>query len=114
MSRSNRGFQEGHWRHLHEGPQYLDGWKATILVARDSDRSDNWLTVAFATSDLTARGVDSDAYKECSDLAVEARVPVSRRSAHATVELHLFLHFHESEFLILTASTKIGIHSKPL
>ena len=76
-------FQEGHWRHLHEGPQYLDGWKATILVARDSDRSDSWLTVAFATSDLTARGVDSDAYRECSDLSVEARVPVSRVDACA-------------------------------
>lgn len=47
-------------------------------MARDSDRSDSWLTVAFATSDLTARGVDSDAYKECSELPVAARVPVSR------------------------------------
>ena len=71
--------QEGNWRHLHEEPQYLDGWKATILVARDGDHSDNWLTVAFATSDLTARGVDSDAYKECSDLPVASRAPVSLR-----------------------------------
>ena len=52
-------------------------------MARDSDRSDSWLTVAFATSDLTARGVDSDAYRECSDLSVEARVPVSRVDACA-------------------------------
>ncbi|CAM9209584.1 unnamed protein product [Hapterophycus canaliculatus] len=63
------GVEEGHWRHLHEDPQYLDGWKATVLVARDSEQSDFWLTVAFATSDLTARGVDSDAYRECSELA---------------------------------------------
>ncbi|CAM9763265.1 unnamed protein product [Pylaiella littoralis] len=67
--------EEGHWRHLHEDPQYLDGWKATVLVARDSDQSDYWLTVAFATSDLTARGVDSDAYRECFELPVAERLP---------------------------------------
>ncbi|CAM9102436.1 unnamed protein product [Scytosiphon promiscuus] len=67
--------EEGHWRHLHEDPQYLDGWKATVLVARDSDHADFWLTVAFATSDLTARGIDSDAYRECSELPVENRSP---------------------------------------
>lgn len=69
--------QEGNWRHLHEDPQYLDGWKATVLVTRDSDQSDYWLTVAFATSDLTARGVDSDAYRECFELPVGDRLPVS-------------------------------------
>lgn len=70
-------FQEGHWRQLHEDPQYLDGWKAVVRVARESDQSDFWLTMAFATSDLTARGVDSDAYRECSELAVGDRLPVS-------------------------------------
>lgn len=68
--------QEGYWRHLHDGPQYLEGWKAPITVARDSDQSDHWLTVAFATSDLTARGVDTDAYEACSALSVAARAPV--------------------------------------
>lgn len=69
--------QEGDWRQLHDGPQYLEGWKATITVSRDAGHADHWLTVAFATSDLTARGVDTDAYEDCSALAVEARAPVS-------------------------------------
>lgn len=70
--------QEGRWRNLHENSQYLEGWKATVLVARDSDQSNFWLTVAFATSDLTARGVDSDAYRECFELPVAERLPVSQ------------------------------------
>lgn len=73
--------QEGHWRQLHEKSQYLEGWKATVLVARDSDQSDFWLTVAFATSDLTARGVDSDAYRDCFELPVSERLPVSHTVA---------------------------------
>lgn len=46
-------------------------------MARDFDQSDFWLTVAFATSDLTARGVDSDAYRDCFELPVPQRLPVS-------------------------------------
>lgn len=57
----------------------MEGWKATVLVARDSHQSDHWLTVAFATSDLTARGVDSDAYRECFELPVGERLPVRRK-----------------------------------
>eukprot|EP00752_Nemacystus_decipiens_P003960 g3626.t1 len=67
--------EEGYWRQLHENSQYLEGWKATVLVGRDSDQSDFWLTVAFATSDLTARGVDSDAYRDCFELPVSERLP---------------------------------------
>lgn len=74
--------QEGDWRHLHEGPQYLDGWKSTITVARDGDQSHYWLTVAFATSDLTAKGIDTDAYRECSALAADNRIPVSESVFH--------------------------------
>ncbi|CAM9525514.1 unnamed protein product, partial [Sphacelaria rigidula] len=51
------------------------GWKAVVKVSRRSDYSDDWFTVAFATSDLTARGIDSDAYRECSALPVGNRTP---------------------------------------
>lgn len=76
-SLSSEYMQEGHWRQLHEDDQYLEGWKVAVTVSRDSDDSDHWLTVAFATSDLTARGIDSDAYRECSALPVNERTPVS-------------------------------------
>lgn len=69
--------QEGDWRHLHEDAQYFEGWKAVVTVSRESEQSDYWLTVAFATSDLTARGIDADAYRECSALAADDRTPVS-------------------------------------
>lgn len=69
--------QEGDWRHLYEDAQYLEGWKAVITVVRASEQSDYGLTVAFATSDLTARGIDTDAYTECFALAQYDRTPVS-------------------------------------
>ncbi|CAM9175345.1 unnamed protein product [Ascophyllum nodosum] len=67
--------EEGDWRLLHERSQYLEGWKATVTVKREIEHSDDWLTVAFATSDLTARGIDSDAYRDCSKLKLEERNP---------------------------------------
>ncbi|CAM9590200.1 unnamed protein product, partial [Discosporangium mesarthrocarpum] len=66
--------EEGSWRGLHETEPYLDGWKVAITVIRDDGaEASDWLTVAFATSDLTARGVDSVAYQLCWELPVRGR-----------------------------------------
>lgn len=82
------GRQEGEWLRLHEEPQFLEGWKVAVKVARDWRQSGTSLTVAFATSDLTARGVDSDAYEDCSALAVSKRISVSKADRHRDAQIH--------------------------
>lgn len=53
----------------------LEGRDASVVVtiSRDVTRLDRPLTVAYATSDLTARGMDSLAFAECEDRAVSDR-----------------------------------------
>ena len=59
-----------------------------MTVKREIEHSDDWLTVAFATSDLTARGIDSDAYRDCSKLKLEERNPVSGGGGVLCMNLH--------------------------
>ncbi|CAM9369676.1 unnamed protein product, partial [Choristocarpus tenellus] len=63
------------WRHLHQAKPFRDGWKVSISVVRDLKHTSDWVTVAFATSDLSALGVDYTAYEQCWDLPITERDP---------------------------------------
>jgi hypothetical protein len=50
-----------------------DNADVTITISRDADYTGHALTVAYATSDVTAKGIDSLRYIECENTAVSAR-----------------------------------------
>ncbi|CAM9348358.1 unnamed protein product, partial [Phaeothamnion confervicola] len=66
---------EGAWGQLHARPTDRDDWKVSISLVRDVAVADDVLTVTFATSDLTARGVDAASYRACWALPPAARRP---------------------------------------
>jgi hypothetical protein len=101
----------------------LEGHDARVVVsvARDpsGEKLDRALTVAYATSDLTAKGVDSKKYAECLDRPVSAREgcgdylmtagEVTFAPGDATVDFTVFLvndacYEHHPEYFLVTLS----------
>ena len=75
FAHSEYSITEGSWRGLHSYTQALEDWKVPIEVLRDPEYALDWLTVGYATSDLTAKGVDSVAYMNCWSMPAEQRKP---------------------------------------
>ncbi|CAM9860729.1 unnamed protein product, partial [Chrysoparadoxa australica] len=65
--------EEGDWGQKHQRATPHDDWRVGIELVRDLKYSNEYLTVGFATSDVTARGVDSPAFQNCFGLPAAER-----------------------------------------
>ncbi|KAG5180011.1 hypothetical protein JKP88DRAFT_279922 [Tribonema minus] len=75
FSQTEYAVTEGQWLGLYAEDEPLQLYKVEVKVARDAAYARDWLTLEYATSDLTARGVDSEAYLACLALASDIRAP---------------------------------------
>ena len=90
-----------------------------VTVSRDAALLDRSLTIAFATSDLTAKGVDTLRFNACLDLPVAEREgcgdylqtagELTFGAGDATVSFVVYLlndlcHEHHAEYVLLTLS----------